>query len=503
MALTASACHSVLLRINKPKRITSSLSALSAAHSCRTIYPNIPRPCQQGEGSLSNQPITAGLTECNTVHNHTKETCSHYVFGSPNLNCRFQNMSRHLKQYGGAAPYVLSRYFSTRSAALSGYHHHSTASSLSNFHGRLKTANCLSDKHLLDHPKMLCRYKSQQRFSSFSPAKLILESSPASLQPYLRLIRFDKPIGTWLLYWPCTWSIALAAEPGCLPDLKMLALFGAGAFFMRAAGCIINDMWDKDFDSKVARTKTRPLAAGEITQFQALVCLSTQLSCALAVLLQLNTYSIILGAASLGIVVVYPLFKRITYWPQIILGLTLNWGVLLAWSSLKGSLELPGLILYLACSLHTVIYDTVYAHQDKTDDMIVGVKSAAILLGDRTKPWLSVFAAGMTGGLAFTGYLCHMPWPYYLVVGGAAARIAHQLYTVDLNNPDECGGAFRAQFYLGALVFAGIVVANLMRSQEQPESGQDRSPAEQLHLGQIGSSVNQLQFQQQQEVMER
>ncbi|CAG5125040.1 unnamed protein product [Candidula unifasciata] len=415
------------------------------------------------------------------------------MFELPALNCRFQMMSRHLKQLSGAAPYVFRRCFSTTLPPLAGYHH-ITASFLSSSQGGAKTANCSSDKHLLSHQNVLYRYKSQQGFSSFSPAKLILEASPASLQPYLRLIRFDKPIGTWLLYWPCTWSIALAAQPGCLPDLKMLALFGAGAFFMRGAGCIINDMWDKDYDSKVARTKTRPLAAGEITQFQALVCLSTQLSCALAVLLQLNTYSIILGAASLGIVIVYPLFKRITYWPQIILGFAFNYGALLGWSAVTGSVDwLVCLPLYCSSIMWTLVYDTIYAHQDKTDDMIVGVKSAAIFLGDRTKPCLSVFAAGMTGGLALTGYLCHMPWPYYLVVGGAAARIAYQLYTVDLNNPDDCGGAFRAQFYLGALVFAGIVVANLMRSPEQRESGQDGSPAVQLQSGQDGSPAEQLQ----------
>ncbi|XP_020609894.1 4-hydroxybenzoate polyprenyltransferase, mitochondrial-like [Orbicella faveolata] len=148
----------------------------------------------------------------------------------------------------------------------------------------------------------------------------IVEACPPAIQPYLRLIRFDKPVGTWLLYSPCTWSIALAASPGSFPDLKMLTLFGIGALVMRGAGCTINDMWDVDFDKKVARTISRPLADSSLTHFQALVFLGAQLSIGLSILLSLNNYSIILGAASLGLVVTYPLMKRITYWPQAFLG---------------------------------------------------------------------------------------------------------------------------------------------------------------------------------------
>ncbi|XP_059152673.1 4-hydroxybenzoate polyprenyltransferase, mitochondrial-like isoform X2 [Physella acuta] len=307
----------------------------------------------------------------------------------------------------------------------------------------------------------------QRTHHNFSTTRLIVESSPLSFQPYLRLIRFDKPIGTWLLYWPCTWSIALAAQPGCMPDLKLLALFGAGAFFMRGAGCIINDMWDKDFDAKVARTKTRPLASGEITYFQALLFLSTQLTCALVILLQLNYYSIVLGVASMGLVVIYPLCKRFTYWPQIILGLTLNWGVLLAWATLQGSVELAGFILYCACTLYTVIYDTLYSHQDKYDDMLIGVKSTAIRLGDQTKPWMSAFTAVMAGGLIGSGMLCDMLWPYYVAVGITAGRLAQQIYCVDLDNADDCASAFRGNFYLGGVMFLGIVFANLLKAKEK------------------------------------
>uniref|UniRef100_A0A8C6X3K9 4-hydroxybenzoate polyprenyltransferase n=1 Tax=Naja naja TaxID=35670 RepID=A0A8C6X3K9_NAJNA len=148
----------------------------------------------------------------------------------------------------------------------------------------------------------------------------LVQAAPLWLQPYLRLMRLDKPIGIWLLYLPCTWSISLAAEPGCWPSWDLLLLFGAGSVLMRGAGCIINDMWDVDYDKKVVRTANRPLAAGQLTHFQALVFLGTQLSLALGILLCLNYYSIILGASSLFLVVTYPLMKRITYWPQLYLG---------------------------------------------------------------------------------------------------------------------------------------------------------------------------------------
>ncbi|XP_041086548.1 4-hydroxybenzoate polyprenyltransferase, mitochondrial-like isoform X2 [Polyodon spathula] len=255
----------------------------------------------------------------------------------------------------------------------------------------------------------------------------IVNSAPKSVQPYLRLMRFDKPIGTWLLYLPCMWSIGLAAEPGCLPDLYMLMLFGTGAVLMRGAGCTINDMWDKDFDKKVSRTASRPIAAGEITRFQALVFLGGQLSVALGVLLCLNYYSIALGAASLSLVVTYPLMKRITYWPQLVLGLTFNWGALLGWSAIKGSCDwsvcLP---LYFSGVMWTLVYDTIYAHQDKADDVLVGVKSTALRFQEQTKPWLCGFSAAMLFGLIVTGVSCDQTLPYYGALAVVGAHLAYQ-----------------------------------------------------------------------------
>lgn len=167
-----------------------------------------------------------------------------------------------------------------------------------------------------------------------------------------------------MLFWPCAWSIALSASPGTLPDLSSLALFGIGAFIMRGAGCTINDMWDKDIDAKVERTKNRPLVNGQISQLDALVFLSGQLSVGLMVLMQLNWPSILLGASSLGLVIIYPLMKRITYWPQFVLGMTFNWGALLGWCATQGTVDwIACLPLYTAGVCWTIVYDTIYAHQ--------------------------------------------------------------------------------------------------------------------------------------------
>ncbi|XP_029365772.1 4-hydroxybenzoate polyprenyltransferase, mitochondrial [Echeneis naucrates] len=314
----------------------------------------------------------------------------------------------------------------------------------------------------------LCEAHSYGRRPFSLSAATIVNSAPAPVQPYLRLMRLDKPIGTWLLYLPCTWSIALAADPGCLPDLGMLTLFGTGALLMRGAGCTINDMWDKDFDKKVSRTATRPIASGEISRMQALVFLGGQLSLALGVLLCLNYYSIALGAASLSLVITYPLMKRITYWPQFVLGLTFNWGALLGWSAVKGSCDwsvcLP---LYFAGVMWTLIYDTIYAHQDKDDDIKVGVKSTALRFQEQTKPWLSGFTVAMMSGLAVSGLSAEQTLPYYAVLTTVAIHLMHQIHTLDINKPEDCWKKFVSNRNLGLLLFLGIVAGNLWKERRE------------------------------------
>ncbi|XP_008216589.1 4-hydroxybenzoate polyprenyltransferase, mitochondrial [Nasonia vitripennis] len=298
-----------------------------------------------------------------------------------------------------------------------------------------------------------------------SIAAKLVEKAPSKIQPYMKLMRIDKPIGSWLLFWPCGWSIAMAAPAGAFPDPGMLALFGIGAFIMRGAGCTINDMWDKDIDKKVARTKDRPLVTGEVSQMQALTFLGGQLSLGLLVLLQLNWYSIILGASSLGLVIIYPLMKRITYWPQLILGMTFNWGALLGWSAIQGSCDwsvcLP---LYTAGICWTILYDTIYAHQDKIDDVLLGIKSTALKFGDKTKLYLASFGTTMISSLVVSGICADQTFPYYIAVGLVGSHLFHQLYTLDINDPSNCAKKFISNHKVGMILFAGIVLGNLAKN---------------------------------------
>ncbi|XP_040335460.1 4-hydroxybenzoate polyprenyltransferase, mitochondrial isoform X2 [Herpailurus yagouaroundi] len=276
-------------------------------------------------------------------------------------------------------------------------------------------------------------------------AAAVVNSAPRPLQPYLRLMRLDKPIGTWLLYLPCTWSIGLAAEPGCFPDWYMLSLFGTGAVLMRGAGCTINDMWDRDYDKK--------------------------LTLALGVLLCLNYYSIALGAASLLLVITYPLMKRITYWPQLALGLTFNWGALLGWSAIKGSCD-PSvcLPLYFSGIMWTLIYDTIYAHQDKRDDALIGLKSTALRFHENTKRWLSGFGVAMLGALSLVGVNSAQTVPYYTALAAVGAHLAHQIYTLDIHRPEDCWDKFTSNRTLGLIVLLGIVLGNLWKEKKTDEA---------------------------------
>ncbi|KAL1427484.1 hypothetical protein MTO96_017198 [Rhipicephalus appendiculatus] len=261
----------------------------------------------------------------------------------------------------------------------------------------------------------------------------VVHAAPDKLQPYLRLMRLDKPIGTWLVMLPGAWSIALAADSGCLPDLKLLAMYAAGSLLMRGAGCTINDMWDRDIDRKVERTKNRPLASGELSMFDALVFAGGQLALSTLILLQLNWYTIVLGASSVTLVTLYPVMKRITYWPQVMLGLTINWGALMGWAAVKGSCDWSAVLpLYVAAMSWTLIYDTIYAHQDKHDDAVIGMKSTALKFGDKTKRYLWMFSASM-------------------------------IHTLNLDDPGDCAKKFVSNRQVGYLVFLGIVCGSLVK----------------------------------------
>lgn len=286
---------------------------------------------------------------------------------------------------------------------------------------------------------------------------------PKQLRPYAYLARLDKPIGTWLLAWPCFWSIAIAAEAGGYPDLKLLTLFGVGAILLRGAGCTVNDLLDRDIDGKVERTKLRPIVSGALTPFQGLTFLGFQLLLGLGILLQLNTYSQVLGASSLFLVGTYPLMKRWTFWPQAYLGLTFNWGALLGWAAVRGGLD-PSVVLplYLSGVCWTLVYDTIYAHQDKADDTKVGVKSTALRFGDDTRLWLTGFSTAFVSGMSLAGYNAGLGWPFYVGVAATAGHLAWQVSTVDTRSRADCNEKFVSNKWLGALLFSGICLGKLV-----------------------------------------
>lgn len=292
---------------------------------------------------------------------------------------------------------------------------------------------------------------------------LVLRLAPASWRPYLRLARLDRPIGTWLLLFPCWWSLALAqAALGQAPDLWLYALFGVGAVVMRAAGCTVNDLLDRKFDAMVARTADRPIASGQVSPRRALAFLAALLLLGLAILLQLSGTAIWLGIASLLLVFPYPLMKRITYWPQLWLGLTFNWGALMGWAAVTDDLAWPPLLLYAAGIFWTLGYDTIYAHQDKEDDVLIGVKSSALKLGARTRPWLIVFYGVATLLLGAAGWAAGLAWPFYLGLAAVAGQLAWQVRRLDIDDPQRCLLLFRSNRWAGWLLLAGLLAVPVL-----------------------------------------
>jgi 4-hydroxybenzoate polyprenyltransferase len=300
----------------------------------------------------------------------------------------------------------------------------------------------------------------QQVSASDIPPQSWIDRVPGiGLRPYLRLARLDRPIGTWLLLLPCWWALAMAA-PGW-PDPWFMVLFAVGALVMRGAGCTVNDIADRDFDKKVARTADRPITSGQVSVVQALAFLALQLGIGLAVLLQFNTYTVILGASSLALVAIYPFAKRVTYWPQFVLGLTFNWGALVGWAAVTERLEAPAVLLYAAGILWTLGYDTIYAHQDKEDDVLVGVKSTALKFGDATRPWLAAFYGGTITLLAAAGVHATLHPVYFAGLAVAALHLTWQVRSLDLDDAKICLARFKSNRDLGLIVLAAIIAGRL------------------------------------------
>src|ERR1700712_3680642 len=290
--------------------------------------------------------------------------------------------------------------------------------------------------------------------------------APSWSRPYLRLARFDRPIGSWLLLMPCGGSAASAA--GVARDVSQLAsvvvLFFIGAFVMRGAGCTWNDITDRDLDAKVERTRSRPIPAGQVSVSQALVFLVLQALIGLAVLLQFNRFAIMTGIASLIIVAVYPFMKRITWWPQVVLGLAFSWGALMGFAVTLGRIDLTALMLYAGSISWVIGYDTIYAHQDTEDDALIGIKSTARLFGAATHRALVVFytlAVVLIGtALALGG----ARWPAWLGLTAFAFHLVWQIQRLDISDPELCKRVFKSNRDAGLLLFAGLLVDAMMRA---------------------------------------
>ena len=283
---------------------------------------------------------------------------------------------------------------------------------------------------------------------------------PATARPYARMARFDRPIGTWLLLFPCWWSLALAAEGW--PELQLIALFGIGAMVMRGAGCIFNDITDREFDGSVARTRDRPIPSGAVSTLQAVIYMGGLSLIGLVILLQFNQFAIVLGAASIVLIAIYPFMKRFTYWPQFFLGLAFNWGGLLGWAVVRGNLETPAYLLYVAGIFWTLGYDTIYAHQDKEDDALVGIKSLALKLGKRTRPYLYLFYAATVFITAACGWIAELSWPFYVLLATGALQHAWQARNINLDDPADCLAKFKSNRLFGWLLLAAFVSGGLV-----------------------------------------
>ena len=307
---------------------------------------------------------------------------------------------------------------------------------------------------------------AQGRVADAPSGHWVYRALPRQLWPYAQLARWDRPIGWQLLMWPCWWSAALAASAYARPTDSFaslipmpwhLVLFFVGAVAMRGAGCTYNDIVDARIDEKVERTRSRPLPSGKVSSRQAWMFLVAQALAGLAVLVQFNSFAILLGISSLAVVAVYPFMKRFTHWPQLVLGLAFSWGALMGWAVEFGDVGRASILLYLGTIFWVVGYDTIYAHQDKEDDALVGVKSTARLFGDSTKSWLIGLYGGALILMASAFSAAEVPIVAMAGLLAAGAHMARQIFTLDIDDPDQCLRLFKSNNEIGWLIFLGLI----------------------------------------------
>ena len=283
---------------------------------------------------------------------------------------------------------------------------------------------------------------------------------PEGWRPYALLARLDRPIGVWLLFLPGVWGILLAGAPAG-QTLWLIALFAIGSLVMRSAGCVVNDLWDRDIDRMVERTAGRPLASGALRARHALIFLAVLLAAGLAVLLQLNGLAQALGVGSLLLVALYPLAKRVTWWPQLVMGFTFGFGAPMGYIAAGGRIGLAWAAIYGAAILWDLGFDTVYAHQDREDDALVGVKSTARLFNENTGPFLAACYAGAVALLALAGWLAGLSGWFYAALSLPAALLAWQVRALDIHDPGLCLRLFRANREVGLTVGLALLVGRI------------------------------------------
>ncbi|HEY7998253.1 MAG TPA: 4-hydroxybenzoate octaprenyltransferase [Pseudolabrys sp.] len=283
--------------------------------------------------------------------------------------------------------------------------------------------------------------------------------APAIARPYLRLARLDRPIGSWLLLMPCWWSLGLAGmRTGHFPSVWHIVLFFIGAFAMRGAGCTWNDLVDRDLDGLVERTRSRPIPSGQVTVAQATAFMVAQALVGFLVLVQFNRFTVFAGLTSLLVVAIYPFMKRVTYWPQIFLGLAFSWGALMGWPAAFGRLDAPALVLYAGSISWVIGYDTIYAHQDREDDLLIGIKSTALLFGDNTRPVLAAFYAGAVALIAIAGLMAGGGLIFLLGLIAFAAHLTWQVMRLDINDSAHCLKLFKSNRDAGLILFVAMLL---------------------------------------------
>jgi len=287
--------------------------------------------------------------------------------------------------------------------------------------------------------------------------------APPFLRPYLRLARLDRPIGSWLLLIPCWWSVGLTGiRTDHFPSLWHIVLFLIGAFAMRGAGCTWNDLVDRDLDGLVERTRSRPIPSGQVTVAEATAFMMLQALIGFLVLIQFNRYTVITGICSLLVVAIYPFMKRITYWPQIVLGLAFSYGALMGWPAAFGRLDWPALVLYAGSICWVIGYDTIYAHQDREDDLLIGIKSTALLFGEETRPMLAKFYAAAVVLIGFAGLMVGGRFIFVLGLIGFAAHLAWQVTQLDINDSARCLKLFKSNRDAGLILFGAMLLEELV-----------------------------------------